>query len=84
MARSKLDEAYDFIASKLTEIKAKFGAKSVAFAAKSGFESGFINQLAYAYGSPNIFDHGSTCPSGYSVALRSVFGAGNLARDYAN
>lgn len=78
------EEAYEFIASKLLDIKAKYGAKTVAFAAKSGFESGFINQFAYAYGSPNIFDHGSTCPSGYAIALRSVYGAGNLARDFAN
>ena len=78
------EEAYDFIATKLDEIKQKHGAQSVAFAAKGGFESGFLNQFAYAYGSPNIFDHGSTCPSGYAVALKSVFGAGNLARDFAN
>ncbi len=78
------DEAYEFISTKLLDIKSKYGAKSVAFAAKSSFESAFLNQFAYAYGSPNIFDHGSTCPSGYSVALRSVFGAANLARDYAN
>ena len=76
--------AYEYIATKLTEIKEKHGAQSVAFAAKGGFESGFLNQFAYAYGSPNIFDHGSTCPSGYAVALKSVFGAGNLARDFAN
>lgn len=78
------DEAYEYIATKLNEIKAKYGAQSVAFAAKSGFESAFLNQFAYAYGSPNIFDHGSTCPSGYAIALKSVFGAGNLARDFAN
>ena len=76
--------AYEYIATKLTEIKEKHGAQSVAFAAKGGFESAFLNQFAYAYGSPNIFDHGSTCPSGYAVALKSVFGAGNLARDFAN
>lgn len=78
------EEAYEYIATKLTEIKEKHGAQSVAFAAKGGFESAFLNQFAYAYGSPNIFDHGSTCPSGYAVALKSVFGAGNLARDFAN
>ena len=77
-------EAYEYIATKLNDIKAKHGAQSVAFASKSGFESGFLNQFAYAYGSPNIFDHGSTCPSGYATALKSVFGAGNLARDFAN
>lgn len=78
------EEAYEYIATKLTEIKEKHGAQSVAFAAKGGFESAFLNQFGYAYGSPNIFDHGSTCPSGYAVALKSVFGAGNLARDFAN
>lgn len=78
------EQAYEFIATKLNEIKAKYGAQSVAFAGKSGFESAFLNQFAYAYGSPNIFDHGSTCPSGYTTGLKSVFGAGNLARDFAN
>lgn len=78
------EEAYKFIALKLNEIKSKYGAKSVAFASKSGPESIFINQFAYAYGSPNIFDHGNTCPSAYSVALKSVFGTSSLERDYAN
>lgn len=77
------EEAYSFIADKLNEIKEKYGAQSVAFATKSGPEQIFINQLAYAYGSPNIFDHGSTCPSAYATALTSVYGTGSLSRDFA-
>ncbi|WP_245892645.1 thiosulfate reductase PhsA [Helicobacter valdiviensis] len=78
------EEAYDYISKKLNEIKEKYGAKSVAFASKSGPEQTFLNQFAYAYGSPNIFDHGNTCPSGYAVALTSVFGNGSISRDFSN
>ncbi|QOQ97649.1 thiosulfate reductase PhsA [Helicobacter winghamensis] len=78
------EEAYDYIAKKLVEIKEKYGAHSVAFASKSGPEQAFLNQFAYAYGSPNTFDHGNTCPSGYAVALTSVFGSGSVSRDFSN
>ncbi|AJC91155.1 thiosulfate reductase PhsA [Campylobacter subantarcticus] len=78
------DEAYAYIAQKLQYIKEMYGAHTVAFAAKSSPDSIFLNQFAYAYGSPNIFDHGSTCPSGYTVALSSVYGSSNLGRDYEN
>ncbi|TNH32751.1 thiosulfate reductase PhsA [Campylobacter helveticus] len=78
------DEAYEFIALKLNGIKQNYGAQSVAFAAKGGPETTFLNQFAYAYGSPNIFDHGSTCPSAYATALTSVYGTSSLSRDFAD
>ena len=78
------EEAYEYIAKKLNEIKEKYGAHTVAFASKTGPEQTFLNQFAYAYGSPNTFDHGNTCPSGYTTALMSVYGNGGVSRDFAN
>ncbi|TKX32902.1 thiosulfate reductase PhsA [Campylobacter aviculae] len=78
------EEAYDFISKKLNELKQNYEPQSVAFAAKSGPEQIFLNQFAYAYGSPNIFDHGCTCPSSYTTALKSVYGTSSLSRDYSN
>ncbi|MCW1360420.1 thiosulfate reductase PhsA [Campylobacter sp. CCS1377] len=78
------DEAYEYISVKLKEIKEKHGAKSVAFASKTGPDQTFMNQFAYGFGTPNIFDHGNTCPSGYATALTSVYGSGSLSRDFAD
>lgn len=78
------EEAYDYIAKKLNEIKEKYGAHTVAFASKTGLEQTFLNQFAYSYGSPNIFDHGNICPLGYTTALMSVYDNGGVSRDFAN
>ncbi|WP_243832590.1 thiosulfate reductase PhsA [Campylobacter sp. US33a] len=78
------NEAYEYISVKLKEIKEKHGAKSVAFASKTGPDQTFMNQFAYGFGTPNIFDHGNTCPSGYATALASVYGNGSLSRDFAD
>jgi len=77
------DEAYTFIAKNLKEIKEKHGAHTVAFSAKNGAETPFLTTFAGAYGSPNTFDHGSTCPQGYYMGLKSVLGTSSVSRDFS-
>ncbi len=77
------DEAYATIAENLNQIKAKHGAESVAFSSKSGSLSGHLFHLAKAFGSPNTFTHASTCPAGYVVAAKAMFG-GKIKRDLSN
>lgn len=76
------DEAYTFIASKLSDIKEKHGAHTVAFSAKGGMETDYLCNFAGGYGSPNTFDHGTTCPLAYGVALETVFGTSGVGRDF--
>lgn len=77
------DEAYATIAENLNRIKAQHGAQSVAFSSKSGSLSGHLFHLAKAFGSPNTFTHASTCPAGYVVAAKAMFG-GKIKRDLGN
>ena len=77
------DEAYAIIADNLTRIKNEHGPQAVAFSSKSGSLSGHLFHLAKAYGSPNTFTHASTCPAGYVIAAKAMFG-GKIKRDLGN
>ena len=82
-AEIEWEEAYATIAENLNRIKAEHGAESVAFSSKSGSLSGHLFHLAKAFGSPNTFTHASTCPAGYVVAAKAMFG-GKVKRDLSN
>lgn len=77
------DEAYQYIAEKLTAIKQQYGAESVAFSSKSGSLDGHLFHLATAFGSPNTFTHASTCPGAYEIAAKAMFGT-KMKRDLGN
>lgn len=77
------DEAYTFIAKKMDEIKQKHGAHTMAFTVRSGWNKVWFHHLAQAYGSPNIFDHGSTCPLAYGMSGKDVYGSSRIGRDFA-
>ena len=77
------NEAYNIIANKLNSIKALYGAETVAFSSKSGSLSGHLFHLAKAFGTPNTFTHASTCPAGYVVAAKAMFGE-KVSRDLIN
>jgi thiosulfate reductase/polysulfide reductase chain A len=76
------DEAYTFIAKKLDEIKQKYGAHTVAFTARSGWNKTWFHNLAQAYGSHNLFGHEATCPLAYDLAMDDIFENG-ISRDFA-
>ncbi|MBQ4889312.1 thiosulfate reductase PhsA [Shewanella sp. MMG014] len=82
-AEIEWDEAYSLIAENLNKIKAKHGAESVAFSSKSGSLESHLFHLAKTFGSPNTFTHASTCPAGYVVAAKAIFG-GKIKRDLSN
>ena len=77
------DEAYDYIAKKMTEIKEKYGPETMAFACRGGIHKKYMDTFANAYGSPNTFTHESTCPFARTVALDITFGT-NVSVDYGN
>ncbi|NKF51252.1 thiosulfate reductase PhsA [Shewanella sp. WXL01] len=76
-------EAYETIAKNLNRIKQQHGAESVAFSSKSGSLSNHFFHLAKAFGSPNTFTHATTCPGGYVVAAKAMFGS-KAKRDLGN
>ncbi len=75
------DEALDFIAKKMHNIKKQYGARSVLFSSKTGEHHHHMATFATAYGSPNIFSHVSSCPVSYKVAFPHTYGT-SLKRDY--
>lgn len=77
------EQAYAEISAKLLEIKKKYGPQAVVFSSKSGSQDKDLFFMANAYGSPNTFTHATTCPGGYQVAGRAMFG-GALSRDTGN
>ncbi|WP_199883747.1 thiosulfate reductase PhsA [Anaerosinus massiliensis] len=78
------EEAYDYIAEKMTEIKEKYGPESMAFSCRGGIHKKYMDTFANAYGSPNTFTHESTCPFGRTVARDIVFGTNSVNVDYGN
>ncbi|MCG9755447.1 thiosulfate reductase PhsA [Shewanella insulae] len=76
-------EAYKTIAQKLNDIKRQHGPEAVAFSSKSGSLSGHLFHLGKAFGSPNTFTHASTCPGGYVIAAKAMFGT-KVKRDLSN
>jgi thiosulfate reductase/polysulfide reductase chain A len=78
------EEAYAYIADKMSEIKVKYGPEAMAFACRGGPHKAYMDTLAKAYGSPNTFTHESTCPIARSVAQEATFGTTAMAIDYGN
>lgn len=76
------DEALDFCAKKLNEIKDKYGPEAVVFTSKSGESHAQLVNLACAYGSPNIYSHWSCCPITEKIAVPHTFGV-SPKRDFA-
>ncbi|GGY93535.1 thiosulfate reductase PhsA [Shewanella fodinae] len=77
------EQAYSEIATKLNELKSKYGPETVVFSSKSGSEHTYLFDLAKAFGSPNTLTHLTTCPVGMEVASDVMFGTG-MKRDIGN
>jgi len=80
------DEAYDFIAQKLTAIIEKDGARSIMFSDRGGPFADLRKAFVKALGSPNYINHDCTCGRNVHHAAKSVYGLGrkDFAYDYAN
>lgn len=70
------DEALDYVASKLLELKERHGAKSIAFLVghPKGLEHSFVQRLARAFGSPNVVGSGHICHQPGEMASRLTLG----------
>ena len=68
------DEAWDYTAKKLAEIKAKHGPQGTLWSSTEGFQEVFFKNLGMAFGSPNILRHPSLCLASVNLAYSMTFG----------
>jgi thiosulfate reductase/polysulfide reductase chain A len=68
------DEAFDYAAQKLSEIKQKYGPEGTLWASTEGFQEVFFKNLGMAFGSPNLVRHPTLCLSSVNLAYSATFG----------
>jgi len=79
------EEALDYVAEKLKEIKEKHGPRSIALTERAHLNSHISKTFMKAIGSPNYFTHDSCCKGSLNTAFRSMTGYadGNAGVDIA-
>ncbi len=68
------EEAWDFAAKKLGEVKSKYGPEGTLWASTEGFQEVFFKNLGLAFGSPNIVRHPTLCLASVNLAYSATFG----------
>ncbi|MDQ7006872.1 MAG: molybdopterin-dependent oxidoreductase [Acidobacteriota bacterium] len=68
------DEALDFTARRMMEIKEKYGPHGMLFSSTEGFQERFFRTFGAAWGSPNVVRHPSLCLASGNVAFFATFG----------
>jgi len=76
------DEALDLIASKMTEIKNKYGAEAMVFSSTHNLSQPLFENLLYAFGSPNYGTQRSLCFNAMIVANLMTYGMEEPGRIY--
>jgi len=70
------DEAYDYIAEKLTKIKEEYGPEALVVSSRGGPWQAMYKTFCHAFGSPNYTNHDSTCGRNTHHASLSINGVG--------
>ncbi len=80
------DEAFDYVADKLKEVKGKYGAKGIALTDRGGPFRDMHRALLRGLGSPNYCNHDSSCARNVQHASLSITGMGrkSVAYDFKN
>lgn len=80
------DEAFDYVADKLKEVKEKYGAKGIALTDRGGPFRDMHRALLRGLGSPNYCNHDSSCARNVQHASLSISGMGrkSVAYDFKN
>ena len=68
------DEAFDFAAQKLSAVKEKYGPQGTLWSSTESFQEVFFQNLAQAFGSPNLVRHPSLCLASVNLAYSTTFG----------
>ncbi len=72
--KASWDEALGYIADKLKEIIARYGAQSVVLGERTNLSTHVTKTFMKALGSPNHFTHDALCKGSVNTACRSLFG----------
>ncbi len=78
------DEALDLVASKMLEIKEKYGPEAMVFSTTHCLTQPQFENLLYAYGSPNYGTQRSLCFNAMITAFQLTYGIEEPARSYDN
>lgn len=80
------EEAFDYVADKLKEIKDQYGAKGIALTDRGGPFRDMHRALLRGLGSPNYCNHDSSCARNVQHASLSISGMGrkSVAYDFKN
>jgi thiosulfate reductase/polysulfide reductase chain A len=80
------DEAFDYVADKLKDIKAKHGPEALLWSDRGGPYMDLSKAFVRGFGSPNYCNHDTSCARNVQHACLSVFGCGrkDLVYDLKN
>jgi thiosulfate reductase/polysulfide reductase chain A len=76
------EEAFDYVADKLTAIKQDFGPESVVLSSRGGPWQAMYKAFIHAFGSPNYTNHDCTCGRNTHHASLSINGVGRKGFAY--
>ncbi len=84
--RASWDEALDFVADKLNNVKDKYGTQSICLSDRGGPHTDFQKTFLAAIGSPNYFNHHATCSNSVHNAHISIaaYARNSVSYDYRN
>jgi len=70
------DEALDYVADKLKDIRAKYGPESLLLSDRGGPYIDLVRAFVRGFGSPNYCNHDTACARNVQHASLSIFGCG--------
>ena len=76
------DEAFDYVADKLNQVKDQYGAKAIALSDRGGPFRDFHRAFLRGIGTPNYNNHDSSCARNVQHAALSLTGMGRKAVSY--
>ena len=68
------DEAFDFAAKQLSDVKQKYGPQGTLWSSTESFSEVFFKNLGLSFGSPNIVRHPTLCLASVNLAYSVTFG----------
>jgi thiosulfate reductase/polysulfide reductase chain A len=82
--KASWEEALDLTASKMMEIKNKYGAEAMVFSSTHNLSQVQFENLLYAFGSPNYGTQRSLCFNAMITAFSLTYGVEEPSRNYDN
>ena len=81
--RASWDEALDYVARKMKELKEKYGPESMVLSSTHNLSQPYFENLLKAYGTPNYGTQRSLCFNSMTMAFLFTYGQAQPGTDYA-